>query len=49
MGGGIGYCTVHLLVMPAVVREARAHFNCPTWRGQNSKICWVSDRDISVG
>ncbi len=33
LGGGIGYYTVHLLVMPAEVREARAHFNCPDLEG----------------
>jgi hypothetical protein len=35
--GGKGYYTVHLIVTPAVVREARAHFNCPDLEGAELK------------
>ncbi len=31
--GGVKQRTVHLVVTPAVVREARAHFNCPDLEG----------------
>jgi hypothetical protein len=44
-GGGIGYCTVHLLVTTAMVSEARAHFNCPDLEGAE-----VEDQvDLDVG
>ncbi len=31
--GGVKQRTVHLVVTPAVVREVRAHFNCPDLEG----------------